>query len=87
MVLHELVDCTGRARRLRRVAVLGGAQARHELCPVGLNDLCRAKVQELLHKDEHSGSQRPGSALPYFQGAVLALVSPAHAARLGLPGG
>jgi len=87
VILHQLVDGPRHGLLVVvRVAVLG-VQTGHELGPVGLDDFGGAKVQQLLHEDEHPCPERPGPALPNLQRRVGPLVRPADAPRLRLPGG
>lgn len=60
MVLHQLIDCpiqTGGA-------VILGLQSRHERQPIRLDDLCSAKVEQLLDEDQHARSEGPDTSFP-----------------------
>jgi hypothetical protein len=66
VILHQFVDCAFRGAWCcccRLIVWVGvwlvfrGVQATHESSPIGFYDFGCAEVEELLHEDEHTGSE------------------------------
>src|SRR6266487_5007249 len=61
MILHKLINCSvdSRCVSIGSCTVISGTQSCHQCLPIRFNNFCSAKVQKLLHKNEHPGSKCP----------------------------